>query len=200
MKRHILTSMTSRAGLIVQSARKGRRLTQHALAARSGIAQPNIAALESRGAGASLATLDRILTATGDQLAVLPTREATAADTASHVLALLRDGKTRSAFRAVLAFHDGIIRSDPAVRVALVVTPPLLVDDSRWDGLIAGVVEHDLRGLPKPAWLAEPARVADGWIVDDTAPTTFHARIKANTPAALKRHGVFLDRAELESV
>lgn len=192
--------MTSHAGTIVRSARKRRRFTQHVLAARSGIAQPNIAALESKGKGATIATLDRLLTATGDQLALLPTREATATDTADFVDSLLRQGKTRSAYRAVLAFHDGLLRSDPAIRVALVVAPPSLTGDKRWDALLAGIVEHDLQNLPKPGWLAETERIADGWFVDENAPTSIQARIKASTPPALRRHGVLLDRAELASV
>jgi transcriptional regulator with XRE-family HTH domain len=192
--------MTSHAGTIVRSARQRRRFTQHVLAARSGIAQPNIAALESKGTGATIATLDRLLTATGDQLAVLPTREATATDAAEHVASLLRDGKKRSAYRAVLAFHDGLVRSDPAVRVALAVAPPSLIGDKRWDALLAGIVEHDLQSLPKPAWLVEAERVADGWFVDEDAPRVIQARIKANTPRALRRHGVLLDRAELASI
>jgi transcriptional regulator with XRE-family HTH domain len=192
--------MTSHAGTIVRSARKRRRLTQHALAARSGIAQPNIAAIESKATGATITTLDRLLAATGDQLTVLPTREATATDTAEYVASLLRDGKKRSAYRAVLAFHDGLVRSDPAVRVALAVAPPSLIGDTRWDALLAGIVEHGLQSLPKPAWLVEAERVAEGWFVDEDAPVVMRPRIKASTPRALRRHGVFLDRAELASV
>lgn len=192
--------MTSHAGTIVRSARKRRRLTQDVLAARSGIAQSNIAALESSGAGATITTLDRLLSATGDQLAVLPTRESTAADAADHVTELLRDGKDGRAYRAVLAFHDGLIRSDPAVRVALVVVPPALVGDRRWDALIAAVVEFDLHGLPKPQWLNEPERVTDAWFVDQKAPAAIQAQIKASTPAPFRRRGVLIDRAELASV
>lgn len=192
--------MDTLAGNLVRSSRRRRNLTQGALASRSGVQQPNIAALETHAKDATITTVERLLAVVGDQLAVLPTREATATDTADHIARLLADKQAGRAYRAVLAFHDGLVRSEPATRVALVVTPPSPIGAAKWDALLAGVVEYDLARLPIPKWVDEPGRVIDGWYVDERAPQSYRFRIRANTPKAFRRHGVWLDKSELASV
>jgi hypothetical protein len=80
----------------------------------------------------------------------------------------------------------------------LAVTPPSTVGDARWDALLAAVVEHDLDGLPIPGWVHEPQRVTEEWFVDDVP--ALAARTRRRTPAAFRRHGIWIDRAELASV
>ena len=183
----------------MHTARATRGLTQRALAARSGIAQPNIASLESEvGRDATVETVDRLLHAAGARLTVLPTRSVTAADTGIDIGRWLAQGRPEQAYRAVLGLHDALLRADPALRVALAVAPPPLTGDRRWDAILAAVVAHDLTGLPLPRWVRVPERVADGWYVDDVPALAEH--IRAHTPPAFRRHGVWLDAAELASV
>lgn len=62
------------AGDAIRRARLRAGLTQHALAARAGTSQATISAYESGRKRPSVETLDRILTATGARLAVVPKR------------------------------------------------------------------------------------------------------------------------------
>src|SRR4051794_33641945 len=60
------------AGHAIKRARLRAGLTQHALAARAGTSQATISAYESGRKTPSVATLDRLLTATGARLTVGP--------------------------------------------------------------------------------------------------------------------------------
>lgn len=190
--------MTNRAGDLVRQARLHGGYSQRALSARSGVPQPNIAAIESAGRGATVETLDRLVSAAGAQLAVLPTTLPSVAQIAAEVAHHLEARHEDRAYRRVLGLHDALVRADAALRVALTVAPPPSTGDVRWDALIAGVVAHDLHGLPQPAWVHEPDRRATGWFVDDVE--ALHEEIRRHTPPAFKRRGVFIDAAELASV
>lgn len=180
-------------------ARTAKPCTQRALAARSGIAQPNIASLESEsGRDATVDTVDRLVRAAGARLTVLPTRSSTVAEVAADVADRLADDQPDRAYRAVIGLHDTLHNAEPALRVALAVTRPASVGDRRWDALIAAVTEHNLKRLPLPIWIREPERVADGWFVDDVP--ALADRIRLHTPPAFRRHGIWLDEAELASV
>jgi transcriptional regulator with XRE-family HTH domain len=75
------------AAAVLRYARRRAGLTQRALAAKSGVAQPAIARIE-RGVGSPrVATLDRLLAATDDSLELLPR---------------IGDGVDRSLIRAAL--------------------------------------------------------------------------------------------------
>ena len=58
----------STASLLVRDARRSAGLTQAQLAARLGLTQPTVAALERSDSNPRLATLERALRATGHQL------------------------------------------------------------------------------------------------------------------------------------
>lgn len=190
--------MNQTAGDLIRLARTGHGLSQRALADRAGIAQPNIAAIESHGRDATVATTDRLVTAAGSRITVLPTRSPTAADVGARVAQQLQAHRPERAYRAVLGLHDSLTSAEPALRVALVVTPPTPTGDRRWDALLAAVVAHDLVGLPLPSWVRDPERRADGWFVDDVP--ELRDRTRRRTPPAFRRRGVFIDPAELESV
>lgn len=193
-----MLAVKNRAGDLVRQARIHGGFSQRALAARAGVPQPNIAAIESAGRGATVETLDRLVSAAGAQLTVLPTTLPAVAQVAVEVANHLEDGHDDRAYRRVLGLHDSLLRADAALRVALSVTPPPSTGDVRWDALIAGVVAHDLNGLPQPQWVHDPKRHAAGWFVDDVE--ELHDQIRRHTPPAFERRGVFIDAAELASV
>ena len=77
--------------------------------------------------------------------------------------------------------------------------PPAV--DQRADALLAGIAEHllALRGLPSPAWTADAGRVLDRfWFVSDLP--GLRAVALAQSPVALKRHGIFWPARSLERV
>jgi hypothetical protein len=88
--------------------------------------------------------------------------------------------------------------SDP---LALVTTEPSSLDDSRWDALIAGVVEQLalIRGFACPRWVfAESRYVSTWWFVSPFA--SVHPSAFVETPAGLANHGVFLHADDLASL
>ena len=186
--------------MLVRLARLVSGLSQRALAERADDHQPNVAAIESGARDAYVSTVSRLIEAAGGRLVVLPTTTATVAEVAFEVALLIASRRARVAYRAVLGLHDDLVRADPALRVALCVTPPPLTGDHRFDALLAALVEHDLEqdGLPVPAWARDPGRDAGGWWVEDLP--ELRAAVRKATPAAFARHGVWIDATELESV
>jgi transcriptional regulator with XRE-family HTH domain len=190
---------TETAAGVLRQARGLARLTQRALAARAHEHQPNIATIESGARDANFAKVAHLVRAAGARLCVLPTTVQPVAEVADEIARLLEVGDERRAYRTWLGLHDDLVRTDPATRVALCVTPPL-ARDSRYDALLAALVEHDLErdGLPVPRWAMDPNRNAHGWWVEDSP--TLHDAIRDATPPAFARHGIWLDARELESV
>jgi transcriptional regulator with XRE-family HTH domain len=190
----------STASALLHQARVASGLSQRALAARAGQYQSNVAAIESGRRDANCETLADLVQASGGRLCVLPTADSTVADVADAIRRLLVDNRERAAYRSFVGLHDDLVSADPATRVALCVSPPAPVGDSRYDALLAALVEHDLSAhkLPIPTWATDPGRDAHGWWVEDLP--AIRDRIRAATPPAFVRHGIWLDGSELASV
>ena len=189
------------AALAVRRARGVGRLTQRALANRAHDHQPNIAAIESGTRDAKFQTVTDLVHAAGASLCLLPTTTASVADVAEEIRRFLAHGEERSAYRSWLGLHDDLERSEPALRVALCVTPPVLVGESRYDALLAALVDFVLAGdgLPLPPWVDDDRRVAESdWWIEDL-PATREA-VRAATPPAFSKRRLYLDASELESV
>lgn len=189
------------ASSAVRQARGIARLTQRALASRAQDYQPNIAAIESGKRDAKFQTVTDLVRAAGANLCVLPTTSDTVADAAEEIRQFLAIGEERSAYRAWLGLNDDLERSDPALRVALCVTPPVLLGDSRYDALLAALVEFVLGrdGLPLPTWVDDERRVADSdWWIEDLPAT--RDLVRAATPRAFSKRRLYLDPSELVSV
>jgi transcriptional regulator with XRE-family HTH domain len=189
------------AGSLLRTARQSRRVSTRALAKAAHVSQPGITALETGREDATAARLDRLLAPLGFQLMALPTRLRPASRAAADVYACLANGDTRTAFREILQLAADLQLADPAIRVALAVTPPATTGDLRYDALLASVVDVLLTRarLPRPTWLDEPGwALADPWDVEPV--DALRAAARALTPPAARRHGVYLDPAELEIV
>jgi len=189
------------AAELLHQARLAAGRSQHALARLAGTPQPRVSEVERAVVDPTVRTLNRLVQAAGHQLAVLPTRAATAAGAAAAIAAQLESGPHGEdrAFRGLLGFSDGLTAAEPAVRVALCVTEPAPTGDRRYDAAIAGLVEHHLRTnrLPVPGWVHEAERTVEpAWVVDPDA----GADVAVRTPPALRRHGVLIDARELGSV
>lgn len=186
------------AAALVSSARRNRAISGRSLARKTGSSQAGLVSLERGTSDATAARLERVLRALNYQLTALPTRLGTAATAAEAVRAYVAEARQDAAFRIVLQLAADLDAADPALRVALCVAPPAPTGDVRFDALLAAVVDYRLSAdrLPLPHWISEGSRVLDeAWDIEPVQALQAAARLQ--TPDALRRHGVFLDPAEL---
>lgn len=190
----------STAAHTVALARHAGGLTQRALAARAGLHQPNLAAVESGRRDATFSTVAQLVASSGSVLCVVPAATTTVAEVANDIRQLLERDEP-AAFRAWLGLSDELRSRDRATCVAIAVTPPLPCGDDRYDALIAALVEHWMRrrGLPVPRWVSGVTmRSQTEWWIEDIE--SLHDLIRTNTPPAFARRNIYIDRSELESV
>jgi transcriptional regulator with XRE-family HTH domain len=182
---------------LVREARRGRGITQRALALAAGVTQPGLADIERSAHDTRVGSLERLIGAAGYKLFVLPTASSAAATWADLIYEELRSSRHSEevAFRALIGLSDDLAGSPGPLRVALCVAAPALCGDARFDAAIAALVEYHLRrdDLPLPEWVHEPNRtLSDPWAV---SPYTDAAEV----PIELQRHGVLLAETELAS-
>jgi transcriptional regulator with XRE-family HTH domain len=190
----------SASGLL-RSTRSSHGVSQRALAKAARVHQPGVAALESGREDATVSRLEHLLNELGSQLTVLPSRRRPVWAAGEAVRRALDEHDERSAWREVIQLNDDLRGADRATCVALAIAPPGRTGDPRFDALIAAVVDFALvdARLPRPQWLDDATWTLDEpWDVEDV-PALQHAARKS-TPAAVRRHGVYLDRAVLVSV
>jgi len=190
----------SAAGLL-RSTRTSHGLSQRALASVAKVHQPGVAAVESGSEDATVSRLEHLLRELGSQLTVLPTRRRPVWAAGEVVRHELDKGKHRSAWREVIQLNDDLRGVDRATCVALAIAPPGPTGDVRFDALIAAVTDHALVNarLPRPLWLDDPAwTLKEPWDVEEIP--ALQAAARKATPAAIRRHGIYLDRAVLASV
>ncbi len=186
------------AGQLIRSARRYRGVSGRELARTAHASQAGLVEVERGPKDATTERLDRLLAPLGYRLTTLPTRLGTAAQAGDEVRAFLARGDRDGALRVIWQMAADLAAAEPALRVALAVTPPAPTGDGRYDALLAGVVDHSLSGadLPRPPWLDESWRtLAEPWDVDPVP--VLRAAARAATPDAIAAHGVFLDAAEL---
>ncbi len=82
----------------------------------------------------------------------------------------------------------------------LVAAPPPPTGDRRYDAYLAAVVEHRL-GEAAPDWAKSPRRsVTPGWVIGSGPQNReLESLIRAETPPAFRRHGVFIHPSDLTS-
>jgi len=190
----------SAAGLL-RSTRTSHGLSQRALATVAKVRQPGVAAVESGSEDATVSRLEHLLHELGSQLTVLPTRCRPVWAAGEAVRHALDQGKARSAWREVIQLNDDLRGVDRATCVALAIAPPGRTGDERFDALIAAVTDCALTDarLPRPQWLNDLAwTLEEPWDVEEIP--SLRAAARKATPAAIRRHGIYLDRAVLASV
>jgi hypothetical protein len=115
------------------------------------------------------------------------------------VAAAMRGATERVRLRMFFEFMRG---ADEVRReaVSLIDHEPRWTGDRRFDVLLAAAAEHiaSLWGQPGPLWTAARDRFLDfGWWVSDLPSARALAMVW--TPAAFRRHGIYLDRRDLTS-
>lgn len=186
------------ASELLESSRRATGLSRRELARRAGSSGPGLADVAHGRKDATVDRLDGLLSQLGYQVACLPTRRVTAAVAGEDVRERLERGDEANALRVVWQLAADLQEVEPALRVALMVAPPAPTGDARFDALLAGVGEYllALDRLPVPSWVTRPDRVlAQSWDVEPVE--ALRAKARLATPRELRRHGVFLDPAEL---
>lgn len=189
------------AAQILRAARTSRGISQRALARGAGVHQPGLAAVETGAEDATVGRLGRILNALDCQLTVLPSRRRPVWEAGDAVRRALDSGDERTAWREVIQLNDDLRSVDRATCVALAIAPPGPTGRPRFDALLAAVTDTVLvdARLPRPQWLdEEPWTLTEPWDVEEVP--SLRAAARKATPAAVRRHGIYLDRAVLRSV
>jgi len=190
-----------KASTLLRTARAARGVSQRELSKAAHVSQPGIAAVESGSHDTTVGRLELLLTALGQRMTVLPTRTRPVWEAAVALRQALDEGNESTAWREIIQLADDLAREDGATRVALTVTRPLLVGDTRYDALLAAVTDLRLSQdrLPRPAWLdASAYRLDPPWDVEVIP--ALQSKARRQTPRAVARHGVFLRAAELASM
>ena len=184
----------------LKKARKQAGWTQKDIAARSGIAHSAISRYESGKAGVTTATLETLADSLGVTLIAVPGRINAAADVAQFIRAKLEEGRTSTAFRALIQFSDDLRAGNSFTTALSLAVEPDLTGDPHFDAAIAGLAEVRLRelGLECPAWVTAESRYAE--IAEDSLGYRWSAEDWDETDPILRAHGVVLPRSTLASV
>jgi len=183
---------------LIREVRRSRRLSQRALAAKTGFVQSALGDIERGAHDTSVGSAEKLLRGAGFKLFALPTTSSAVSTWADLIYDELRGPRQSLAVacRALIAMSDELAGAEPALRVALCITPPPPCGDSRFDAALAGIVAYHLERerLPVPGWVTDKERfLSETWVVSP------HTEVH-EVPEQLKRHGVLLAESELLSV
>ena len=105
------------------------------------------------------------------------------------------------AFRVVADWFGRARASGERDLVRAIEDAPATTCDPRWDAMLAGLAEQLCldRQLPCPKWPLEPHRYLATWWFMTPYPS-LHPSAFAEAPSALANRGVFIHRADFESV
>jgi transcriptional regulator with XRE-family HTH domain len=185
------------AAELVRAGRLSAGLSQSELARRAHIPQPSISRIEAGDRDPSIGLLDRLLAPAGQHLVSIPTRTPTVAEAASTIGQLVKDARSY-VFRALIQVANDLADAEPALRIALSVTPPPPTGLPGADAFLAAVVEYRLAELPCPAWVNEPNRfLATEWVASGL--TNLADLSRSATPEAFLRRGVVIHETDLVS-
>ncbi len=192
-------------GALLRAARHGAGISQEELARRARTSQPTIAAYEAGRSTPRLDTLERLLDASGFDLALearprIRRGAEPIANVAQSITELLAHEGQESAWRRLIDFVDDVRGSSPPGGRSLVADAPKTTGDRRFDAAIAGVVELLCAegGMPAPEWTNDPARFVEPWWFVSELPG-FEAMAFRDSPLELARHGVFVNEGAFAS-
>jgi len=186
---------------LIRQSRQAKGLTQRDLAARVGLPQSTVAAIEAGRRDPSSTTLARHLRSTGHRLITVATTGGTAAEAAEEIAVALAAGNESGAFRSLIQLCDDLAAEQGPIRLALTLTAAPLIGDRRYDAFIAAAAEHYLavEDLPAPSWTSQPERFARPiWFVAGIP--GYEADAYRTAPISFVRHGVLVNASELSSV
>ena len=163
------------ASSVILNLRKTHGLTLRSLAERAGTSSATLSNYELGIKEPRLSTLERLVEASGSKLLVeiIPAAingrwndaRISAAESSRRVAKAIRDNKEEVAFRICLELIDDLKAVTPYRLAQLTRDTPPLTGDSRYDALIAAVVEDACvnGGAPTPLWVYETTRAVEKW-------------------------------------
>ena len=110
------------------------------------------------------------------------------------------EGEDSARYRALIHQLPRRFHSASRERQAAALLEPPTLTGTRWDALLAAVVEHLawLHGHPRPAWINEPERFLETpWVIPRSAVAAAEAVLYA--PGAFIRHGALPDPLDLDA-
>lgn len=192
---------------VIQNLRTTNGFTLRALAERAGTSSGTISNYELGFKEPRLSTLERLVEAGGSKLLVeiIPATingrwndaRISAAESSREVAKALQKDKEKIAFRICLELIDDLNSVTPYRLAQLTKDAPSLSGDSRYDALIAAIVEDACVsvGAPTPPWVYEDTRAVKQWYLTDIE--SLHEDADRETPPIYRRHGVYILEDEL---
>jgi transcriptional regulator with XRE-family HTH domain len=188
------------AGNLIRTARKSRRLTQHALGRRARLSQSHLSLIEGGRQNPSFDAVERALRSAGHRLIAVPSVRDDAATIASEIRFALLDRRSDRALRLFIQLNDNLAAEHGAVRFALTISEPELTGSKQWDAAIAALVAHHLSAeqLPVPEWATSPDRsLKRSWTLGE-GPYTLTPDL-SRVPTEFRRRRVLIDEDTLAS-
>lgn len=187
------------AGTLVLTNRLKAGLSQRAVSERSGVTQAEICHIERGEKQPSLPTLGRILDALNIEIGLtsrLLDHRFSAAEIAEIVA---RDAEVSGerAFRDCMTLLDDLRSVTPLRLKELVAVEPTLTGDSRFDALIASIVDESClhAKVDPPSWVDELSRSTEDWLVPGVE--TLREEALEQSPNTFARRGVYVLADEL---
>jgi transcriptional regulator with XRE-family HTH domain len=194
-------------GYLLLNLRKSLGLTLRSFADRAGTSSATLSNYELGLKEPRLSTLERLVEAGGSKLVVevIPATingrwddaRVSAADVSLQVAMAIRDHREDLAFRFCLELIDDLTAVTPFRLEQLTRESPSLTGDSRYDALIASIVEEACvnAGVRTPRWVYEVTRFVERWYLSGIE--SLHEDAERETPPIYRRHGVFILEDEL---
>jgi transcriptional regulator with XRE-family HTH domain len=150
-----------KASELIRTTRQSIGLTQAQLSERSGIAVPNISAIEAGKREPRFDTVQALLGGLGVRLLPFERGLSTVFEVSVYMHEYLREGDLAGCFRQWLQLANELNSVDAAGRILLSYQAPTSTGSAEWDSALAALVEHRLNnvGAPSPTWLSNPKYV-----------------------------------------
>jgi transcriptional regulator with XRE-family HTH domain len=178
-----------------------RGFTQAQVAARSGIAQPTVSAIERGRRTPNVEIARALVRATGHRLIATQALigRPSVSEAAEGIRSELSEGSTEGALRTFLTLAAGLAAAGSREKVILTDTVPAETGSPLWDAALAALVDHRLERLLRPDWTT-----ADRFTVKTPAdPLASLSALPVDSdrvPADFRSHGVLIEADTLESV
>lgn len=131
----------------------------------------------------------------------MPAPLITLPEVAIEVRERLAEDARAEAFRIVADWYSRARRSGTAAVEHAIECRPDSTNDGRWDAMLAGLTEQLCldQGRPCPRWaLARDRYLTTWWFM--SAHASLHPSAFVEAPVALANHGVFIHRADFDSL
>ena len=191
------------AGDLLKRSRAQAGLSQRQLAALAGVSNVEVARIESHRVQPSIPTLGRLLDVCGSGVELSGRYVDNRVDTITASRAIrerLAQHDEDGAYRNWLVLLDDL-EAVSAVRLTeLVHSPAAPTGDSRYDALIAALVEYvcGLKAVEPPGWVTDPWRMTTDWYVSGIL--ALRELERDESPASFSNRGIYICQADLTHV